>query len=94
MAVQVLGKTPEANLSAAVTGYLGPNAPPGKEGLIYVGIAVRQIQGEPLVSVREHRIAGRAIQSESVEPQILRQQQQCSAAHLMVQDVNALLNEN
>jgi nicotinamide-nucleotide amidase len=41
MAVGVLAKTNEADLAASVTGHLGPNAPLGMDGLIYVGIADR-----------------------------------------------------
>ncbi len=39
MAIGVLKQTPEADLSAAITGHLGPNAPPGQDGLIFIGIA-------------------------------------------------------
>jgi PncC family amidohydrolase len=39
MVVRVLCKTPEADLAAAVTGYLGPDAPPDDEGLVYVAVS-------------------------------------------------------
>jgi len=41
MARRVLDRTPEADLSAAVTGHLGPNAPANLDGLVFVAIAVR-----------------------------------------------------
>lgn len=41
MASAALEKTPEAHIAAAVTGHLGPNAPPEQDGLVYVAIAVR-----------------------------------------------------
>lgn len=41
MATGVLGITPEADIAAAITGHLGPNAPTGFDGLVYVGVAVR-----------------------------------------------------
>jgi PncC family amidohydrolase len=41
MAERVLKLTPEAGYSAAVTGHLGPNAPEGKDGLVYIAIARR-----------------------------------------------------
>jgi len=41
MAVGVLDRTPEATVSASITGHLGPGAPPDQDGLIYVGIAQR-----------------------------------------------------
>ncbi|MGB0597434.1 MAG: CinA family protein [Rubripirellula sp.] len=39
MASGVLKQTPEADLSAAITGHLGPDAPPGQDGLVFIGIA-------------------------------------------------------
>ncbi len=41
MALGVLDRTPEANLSAAITGHLGPGAPPEKDGIVYVAVARR-----------------------------------------------------
>jgi PncC family amidohydrolase len=41
MARQVLKRTPEATISAAVTGHLGPGAPKGQDGRIFVAGAVR-----------------------------------------------------
>lgn len=35
MAFEVLARTPEADLAAAVTGHLGPAAPPNLDGTIY-----------------------------------------------------------
>jgi nicotinamide-nucleotide amidase len=42
MARGVLTNTPEAHLSASVTGHLGPDAPPDLDGVIYVAIAQRR----------------------------------------------------
>lgn len=52
MALGVLQRTPEASISASITGHLGPGAPPKQDGLIYVGIA--QQGGE--CHVLEHRL--------------------------------------
>jgi len=41
MALRVLAKTPEADLAAAVTGHLGPNAPAGLDGLVFAAVAWR-----------------------------------------------------
>ncbi|MFO1092458.1 MAG: CinA family protein [Planctomycetaceae bacterium] len=41
LALAVLERTPEADLSAAVTGHLGPNAPHSADGRIYVAVAFR-----------------------------------------------------
>jgi nicotinamide-nucleotide amidase len=42
MATRVLDLTPEANISAAVTGHLGPGAPAELDGVVYIAIARRQ----------------------------------------------------
>ena len=41
LALAVLERTPEADLSAAVTGHLGPNAPPELDGVVYVAVTER-----------------------------------------------------
>ncbi|MBC8873076.1 MAG: CinA family protein [Planctomycetes bacterium] len=60
MASGVLAKTPEADVAAAVTGHLGPNAPPEQDGLVYVAIAVWSPDREDVVTARvaEYRLAG------------------------------------
>src|SRR5690606_18272372 len=47
-----LEKTPHANLAAAVTGHLGPDAPPELDGIVYIAI---QRRASP-ASVRLHRL--------------------------------------
>lgn len=47
MALGVLRSTPEATWSAAVTGHLGPGAPPALDGQIFISIARRQATGLP-----------------------------------------------
>ena len=51
MALGVLDCTPEATLSAAITGHLGPGAPPEKDGVVYVAVAKRD--GEKRVTMWE-----------------------------------------
>lgn len=51
MALGVLDRTAEADLSAAITGHLGPGAPPEKDGVVYVAVARRD--GEKRVTVWE-----------------------------------------
>jgi len=41
MATRVLARTLEADLAAAVTGHLGPNAPPRQDGLVFLAVAWR-----------------------------------------------------
>ena len=47
MAEEVLRRTPEADLSLAVTGHLGPQAPKRLDGVVYFEIALRHVGGEP-----------------------------------------------
>lgn len=42
MAIEALQRTPEANLAAAVTGHLGPDAPASMDGLCFVAVARRE----------------------------------------------------
>jgi nicotinamide-nucleotide amidase len=48
MAIGVLKKSSEATFSAAVTGHLGPDAPPELDGRIFVAVAAR-VSIEPAV---------------------------------------------
>lgn len=48
MARGALEKTPEAQMSAVITGHLGPNAPEAQDGLVYVGIGHRRESVEAL----------------------------------------------
>ncbi len=41
MARGVLSETPEADFSAAITGHLGPDAPPDLDGLVHVAVSER-----------------------------------------------------
>ncbi|MEK6270780.1 MAG: nicotinamide-nucleotide amidohydrolase family protein [Planctomycetales bacterium] len=41
MAIAVLAETPEASLAAAVTGHLGPDAPPELDGALFVTVVFR-----------------------------------------------------
>lgn len=45
MAERVLEATPEADVSAAVTGHLGPNAPREMDGLVYIAVVHRPPRG-------------------------------------------------
>lgn len=49
LAEAVLRRTPEANLSLAVTGHLGPGAPKRLDGVVFVAIALRRKNGTPQV---------------------------------------------
>lgn len=71
MAIQSLLKTPEATWSVAIVGHLGPDAPQGKDGVIYFAVARRKRGGNlKLCEAKQHRLSGveRVVrQHESVE---------------------------
>ena len=41
MAQGALSQTPEAKVAVSITGHLGPEAPDGLDGVIYIGVAIR-----------------------------------------------------
>lgn len=58
MAIGVLTVTDEADLAASVTGYLGPAAPEGSDGLVFVGLCRRQKDNQSLsVRVIRHQLS-------------------------------------
>lgn len=59
MACGALRRTDEADLAAAITGHLGPDAPPEDDGRVWVAVAVRQQGAVTVLTVTEHRLATR-----------------------------------
>ena len=57
MALGVLRSTVEADYSAAVTGHLGPQAPPELDGVIFIGIAHRRAGKPRVFDVRRFQLA-------------------------------------
>jgi PncC family amidohydrolase len=57
MALAALDRTPEADLSAAVTGHLGPDAPAGADGAVYIAIAEQTASGPKIISVNQAQLA-------------------------------------
>ncbi|MGE0378880.1 MAG: CinA family protein [Planctomycetaceae bacterium] len=92
MAIGVLERTPEADLAASVTGHLGPDAPPDLDGVIYVGIALRESASR---SVRIERILRHVLTSaedgqNSAIP--VRHVRHCRAAEFVLQSAAAVLS--
>lgn len=55
MATRVLDLTPEADISAAVTGHLGPGAPAELDGVVFIAVAWRMTenkQRKPMVATK------------------------------------------
>ena len=57
MAHGVLRNTPEADLAAAVTGHLGPDAPPDLDGVVYIAVVGRDGPRIALAEVTQRRLA-------------------------------------
>ena len=53
MAEGALLRTPEAQLAVSITGHLGPDAPEGLDGVIFLGVAVRLADRTAVVSHRK-----------------------------------------
>lgn len=77
MARGVLEKTPEADMAAAITGHLGPNAPAGMDGLVWMAIARRGSAGISTRSV--------VLSAEGRGDQTLRESRQEDAADRLLQ---------
>ena len=58
MAIGILEKTPEATVSCAITGHLGPGAAADVDGIIYVSIASRSPAGPAVVAGECFRLNG------------------------------------
>lgn len=55
MASGVLSQTPEATLAVAITGHLGPQAPQGLDGCVFVAVA-KIVKGKTVVKVTQHQL--------------------------------------
>lgn len=62
MALGVLNKTPEASLSAAITGHLGPDAPAAYDGVVYIGIANRSVPAFGVDVTRHQLVTSQRLQ--------------------------------
>ncbi len=91
MAERVLDQTPEAGLSASITGHLGPGSPPGLDGTVYTAIALRH--NETLVQkfVIFPEKQRRALSAKKAEK--LRQKRQTRASLLILFMVRSLLQQ-
>jgi nicotinamide-nucleotide amidase len=56
MANGALANTSEATIACAVTGHLGPDAPPEIDGQIFVAIAIRKDDAIEIASSTQHRL--------------------------------------
>ncbi len=84
MAVGVLTSTPHANLSAAITGHLGPGAPSGQDGLVFLAFAAR-VQGSrpPRVAIKKLELSKEHEDRVDRPLQKRLRRQRSAAAHLL-----------
>ena len=96
MARRVLDKTPQADLSAAVTGHLGPGAPKRQDGLVFVGLARRtpgKRRAQPQVFVKKLHLQAETDVTPPRTGQSLRLHRQREAAHAVLLFVRSQLEE-
>ncbi|TWU48838.1 putative competence-damage inducible protein [Rubripirellula tenax] len=67
MATGALGRTPESDLAVAITGHLGPDAPQGYDGLVFIGFARRKHDGAVHCEVHSHTLKRRGRGPRQVE---------------------------
>jgi PncC family amidohydrolase len=86
MARGVLARTSEADLAAAVTGHLGPEAPDGLDGEIFLATADRAETDGVQVSVQHH-----TLERVGQTPEEVRQGRQRVAAQYLLAAVSDIL---
>lgn len=89
MVLGALERTPEADMAASITGHLGPNAPEGQDGLVYIGLAYRE-PDEPRVELRK-RILPAIPSDEFPGVESLREWRQWKATELVLHFVQSEL---
>jgi nicotinamide-nucleotide amidase len=85
MAFAALQFTPEADISAAITGHLGPTVLLKNEGLVYVALAMR---GSEKILVQNFQL----LPSQKAADEKLRHKRQLMASHVVLSMVRSLLN--
>jgi len=93
MAIGVLERTPEARMSVAITGHLGPNAPPHQDGLVFVGVARRQPDGIHVDCTR-HVLSTQPFDQAGLPGDSVREWRQWKAVEVVLETLrNELINK-
>jgi PncC family amidohydrolase len=90
MAEGVLAKTPHADVAASVTGFLGPESPPGKDGLVFTAVAIRKESPRSKAfetAVQKHQLETAAKNITATEAKRLRLQRQFIAANSVFEQI-------
>ncbi len=88
LAIAMLRKTPEATISAGITGHLGPNAPGEMDGRVYCAVLKRDAIKETPVVVRHQLQSASPNDIEDVFGRRVRQQE---AAKLLLEFLESQL---
>jgi PncC family amidohydrolase len=88
LAMAILRKTPEATISAGITGHLGPNAPGEMDGRVYCAVLKREATNGKPVIIRHQLRSPSPIDMEDVVGRKLRQQE---AAKLLLDFIESQL---
>jgi PncC family amidohydrolase len=83
MATGALKATPQADVSAAITGHLGPGAPPAQDGLVFVAFAARGPAGSTRVVVKHIELADEKGDGSGRPLQRRLRRQRSAAVHLL-----------
>jgi len=83
MAAGALRSTPHADVAAAVTGHLGPGAPPSQDGLVFLAFAWRLAGNSPRVAVKKLDLAREPGDRTSKKLQKRLRRQRSAAVHLL-----------
>ncbi len=89
MAVGVLAITPEASVAVSVTGHLGPEAPVGLDGVVYLGWAERPLTASQPVITRCQRVELQnpaPLHRDDLKRRVARQSEAAENALRMVRD--------
>ena len=101
MAERVLALTPEADFAVSVTGHLGPNAPSDLDGVVYIGVARREVpraEGSERTLATRHQLPFEQTNVPVIQHvqlgETTREQRQWAAVELVLATVRDLLRTN
>lgn len=83
MTTGALEATPHADIAAAVTGHLGPGAPPEQDGLVFVAFGARELRKRPTVAVQKIELSLEAADRKCKSSRRRLRRQESAAVHLL-----------
>jgi nicotinamide-nucleotide amidase len=83
MSAGALAATPHADVAAAVTGHLGPGAPPSQDGLVFLAFAQRMKGNSPHIVVDKVELTNEPDDHNAEKLQKRLRRQRSAAVHLL-----------